>query len=306
MSGGPQTWWFLSRQSSRANLLLLLAAAVWGFAFVAQRAGMEHVGPFTFNAVRFALGSLVLVPFVLRTKGADSSTGGGGRRLRGGQMLLGAAVAGTILAVGSSLQQVGIMTTTAGKAGFITGLYVVIVPVMALLIGQRANRRTWIGALLAVAGLYLLSVRGAFAVSRGDLLVFIGAFFWAGHVLIIGWLSPRSDPLRLACLQFATVSLLSAVCALLFESPEAAAVMAAALPILYAGVMSVGLAFTLQVIAQRTARADHTAIILSLEAPFAALGGWLILSETLSLRGLVGCGLMLTGMIVSQLKANNK
>jgi len=298
-------------QRWQSNLILLLAAAIWGFAFVAQRAGMEHVGPFTFNAIRFALGSAVLVPFILwrgRRRAAapsivdpHSDPAGESRPFPRRTLLLGATLAGLVLCLGSSLQQIGIVTTTAGKAGFITGLYVVIVPLLGLLRGQHASRATWIGAVLAAAGLYLLSIKGAFGISRGDLLVFIGAFFWAGHVQIIGWLSPRSDPFQLACLQFAVVSLLSAVAALVTESFDPAAIQAAGLPILYAGAMSVGVAFTLQVVAQRTARPDHTAIILSLEAAFAVLGGWLFLSESLSLRAGVGCALMLTGMIGSQL-----
>ncbi|MFH1841602.1 MAG: DMT family transporter [bacterium] len=290
-------------QRRQSNLMLLLAAAIWGFAFVAQRAGMEHIGPFTFNAIRFALGSAVLVPFILwrGRQGTGAAAAGQSQPLPRRTVLMGAALAGLVLCLGSSLQQIGIVTTTAGKAGFITGLYVVIVPLLGLLRGQHASRTTWIGAVLAAAGLYLLSIKGAFGISHGDLLVFFGAFFWAGHVHIIGWLSPRSDPFQLACLQFAVVSLLSAVAALLTESFDLASIQAAGLPILYAGAMSVGVAFTLQVVAQRTARPDHTAIILSLEAAFAVLGGWLILSESLSVRAGVGCVLMLTGMIWSQL-----
>ncbi len=294
----PSRWQF--------NLLLLLAAAIWGLAFVAQRVGMQHVGPFTFNAVRFTLGALVLTPFlwVRRSHSGHESGQLAAGVIPGGQLaggvLPGGLLAGAVLFLGSSLQQTGIVTTTAGKAGFITGLYVVIVPIMGLFWRQHTDRETWLGACLAVVGLYLLSVRGTLSIERGDLLVLASAFFWALHVHIIGWLSPRHNPYRLACLQFATCSLLSLAAALLTETIELAAIRAAAGPILYAGLMSVGIAYTLQVIAQRRARPAHAAIILSLETVFAVLGGWLILDESLSARGLTGCVLMLGGMIVSQ------
>ncbi len=291
----------------KSNSLLLLAAAIWGFAFVAQRVGMQFVGPFTFNAVRFALGALVLIPFILRgnrRRGqfpSPEATPGTGRAGSRRELWLGGGLAGLIVFLGASLQQTGLVYTTAGKAGFITGLYVVIVPIMGLAWRQTTDRSTWLGAILATVGLYLLSVRGALTMEIGDLLVLASAFFWAGHVLIIGWLSPRNDPLPLACLQFCTCSLLSLLAALLAESIDLASIVEATVPILYAGVMSVGVAYTLQVVAQRRARPSHAAIILSLEAMFAVLGGWLVLGETLSARGLAGCALMLGGMIVSQL-----
>ncbi len=281
--------------------LLLLTALIWGFAFVAQREGMEHLGPFAFNGVRFALGSLSLLPFLLL----------GGRRcfpLAGNSVshkttVLGGALAGVVLFAGASLQQIGIVYTTAGKAGFITGLYVVIVPILGLLWKRGPGWKTWCGAFLAVAGLYLLSVRGRFAIGRGDLFVLLSAFFWAGHVLVIGWFSLRIIPLKLACLQFATCSILSSVFAIATEVTSLSALIAAAIPLLYAGLLSTGVAYTLQVVAQSRVPAANAAIIMSLEASFAALGGWIMLDERLPLRGLLGCGLMLAGMIISQLDA---
>lgn len=192
------------------------------------------------------------------------------------------------------------MFTTAGKAGFITGLYVVLVPIVGLLWGQKAGWGAWSGALLCVIGLYLLSVTEAFTISRGDLLVLLGALFWTGHVQVVGWLSPRTDPVRLASIQFAVCALLSAVVALAAESPNLAGVLAGAGPILYGGFMSVGLAFTLQVVAQRRAPPAHAAILLSLESVFAALGGSIILGERLGARGAVGCALIFAGMIAAQ------
>jgi drug/metabolite transporter (DMT)-like permease len=282
--------------------LLLLVAAIWGFAFVAQRAGMEHVGPFTFNAVRFALGGIVLLPLIL-LRGRQGPAAGE-ERFPGGikGIRWGGAAAGLILFAGASLQQTGIVYTTAGKAGFITGLYVIIVPLGGLLWRQHIGARSWMGAVLAVAGLYFLSLSGGQRMVRGDLLVLLGAFCWAGHVQLIGWLSPRTDPIRLACLQFLVCSAASLIAAVIFESVIARDLRAAAGPILYAGLLSTGVAYTLQVVAQRRARPSPAAIVLSLEAVFAALGGWLILGEVLSGRELFGCLLMLAGMLLSQIE----
>lgn len=295
----------MKSQTLKSDTFLLTTAAIWGFAFVAQRIGMDYVGPFAFNGVRFFLGSLSLLPLLMIQKwgksGSDpsSSSSPGAKGMPG---LLGGGLAGLILFIGASLQQIGLVYTTAGKAGFITGLYVVIVPVIGLFLGQRTGKATWVGAILAASGLYLLSVTESFSIAPGDLLELIGAFFWAGHVLIIGWLSPRIYPLKLAFYQFATCSALSLLTALIFESLPLYALYQAALPILYGGLLSVGVAYTLQVVAQRNARPSHAAIILSLEAVFAALGGWIVLGETLSLRGMAGCVMMLAGMLSSQLR----
>jgi drug/metabolite transporter (DMT)-like permease len=281
---------------------------------------MQHVGPFTFNGVRFALGALSLLPLirlrgrpvppVVETGRRDPSAGpvpAGGlpASALGGALAsaLGGALAGTVLFLAASLQQVGIVHTTAGKAGFITGLYVVLVPVSGLLWGQRAGPGRWIGVLLAAAGLCLLSVTGRFTVGRGDLLVLLSALFWAAHVQVLGWLSPRSDPIRLSCAQFAVCALLSLLVALAAEPIRLRPLLAAAAPILYGGLGSVGIAYTLQVAAQRRAHPAHAAILLSLESVFAVLGGWLILGEALSPRGLLGCALMLAGMLASQVAA---
>jgi drug/metabolite transporter (DMT)-like permease len=281
--------------SLRAELLLLLTALIWGFAFVAQRVGMEYIGPYLFNAARFALGCLPLIPFVMRNTSGPLTA----HLLRAAP---GSLLAGLFLFIGSSFQQVGLVYTTAGKAGFITGLYVILVPIMGLLLKQRIGLRSWIGALTATVGLYLLSVKPPFSIAYGDALVLISALFWAGHVLIIGHLCRRIDWAALAFLQFLTCSLLSTGIALFTEPIALQPLTDAALPILYAGVLSVGVAYTLQVVAQRKAPASHAAIILSLETVFAAFGGWLLLDETMRLRGLAGCGLMLVGMLVSQLR----
>ena len=279
----------------RSDLLLLVTAAIWGFAFVAQRLGMEHLEPLTFNGVRFLMGSLALVP-VVRWRGRSHAAAPWRQDLRRGTVL------GLVLCGGATLQQWGVVFTTAGKAGFITGLYVVLVPILGLAVGQRTHRRTWVGAALAVGGMYLLTMTGPLRMALGDGLVFIGAFFWASHVLLIGRWATRTDPVRLAALQFGVCGLVSALVGFPLEQPSTGAILATAVPLLYAGLASTAIAYTLQVVAQRHAPPAHAAIILSLEAVFAVLGGMLVLGESLAGRGLIGCALMLAGMIVSQLE----
>lgn len=278
-----------------ADLLLLLVALIWGFGFVAQRAGMEHIGPYAYNGIRFLLGGLCLLPLVLRARPTQRTAP------RPVPLLYAGGTAGLVLFAGASLQQLGIQYTTAGKAGFITGLYVVIVPLIGLLFRQVTGKGTWMGAILAVIGMYLLSIHGAMAINPGDLLVLIGAVFWAAHVLLLGYLSPRTVPVRLAMIQFFVCGLLSLVIALFVETITLTAVREAAFPILYGGIGSVGAGYTLQVVVQRRAQPAHAAILLSLESAFAALGGWWLLNEHLSLRGIIGCALMLAGMLISQL-----
>lgn len=285
----------------RANLLLLLAAVIWGFAFVAQRTGMAFVGPFTFNAVRFLIGGLVLIPFILTLDRQRVSAGREIVPLRNRSLLRGGLIAGTILFAAAALQQQGIAFTTAGKAGFITSLYVVLVPLMGLAIGHHTSRPTWIGALLAVIGLYLLTMQGGFRMAWGDLLVLVAAFLWATHVLLLGRLSPGTDPVKLAFVQFMVCALLSTVAALLVETITLESLRAALPAILYTGILSVGIGYTLQVVGQRHARPAEAAIILSLEAVFAVIGGWLLLDEVLTPRALLGCALMLAGILISQL-----
>jgi drug/metabolite transporter (DMT)-like permease len=275
---------------------------------------MEHIQPFTYNGVRFALGSVSLLPliFLLRRRnrgkvpvkiqGVPASGGGRGAmaRERTGRVWLYGLLCGSVLFAGASLQQVGIVYTTAGKAGFITGLYVVLVPLSGLLWRQKAGWSRWVGAGLALTGLYLLSVTRGFTIAKGDFLVLLSALFWTAHVHLIGWFSPKTDSLLLACIQFAVCSLFSLVVAFAWETVVLEGILRTGIPILYGGLCSVGIAYTLQVVVQKTAHPAHAAIILSLEGAFAVLGGWLVLGEVLSLRGLIGCGLMLAGMIVSQ------
>jgi drug/metabolite transporter (DMT)-like permease len=280
----------------QADLMLMITAAIWGSAFVAQRVGMDHVGPLTFNGIRFALGALVLVPLMRWRNGRNQDREGTLLSL-----IRGGLIAGVVLFAGATLQQVGLVYTTAGKAGFITGLYVIFVPILGLFLGLRLGTGGWFGAGLATLGLYLLSVTESFTLAPGDLWVLIGAVFWAVHVLILSRLSPKLDTIKLACAQFTVCSFLSLIGAVLTETLTPEGLKGAAIPILYGGILSVGTAYTLQVVAQKDAPAIHAAIILSLEAVFSAIFGWLILGEVMNNRGILGCVLMLTGMLIVQL-----
>jgi drug/metabolite transporter (DMT)-like permease len=317
----------MSRTSTiRSDLLLLLAAVIWGFAFVAQRMGMDHIGPFMFNAIRFALGAGVMLG-VIKGMGAWGHGGMGAWRL--GSVEAGdlqpttndqrlttddlrpttsdqrpttiyGILLGLILFAGATFQQAGLVYTTAGNAGFITGLYVILVPVFGIFSGQKAGVNLWGGAIIATVGLYFLSVTESLTMSKGDVLVLIGAVFWAIHVLYTGWLSPRTSALRLAATQYIVCALLSLFSALIFESNTFTGIYNAAIPLLYGGLLSVGIAFTLQIVGQKKAPPAHAAIILSLEAVFAVIGGVIILSETMTDRKWLGCSLMLAGMLLAQ------
>jgi drug/metabolite transporter (DMT)-like permease len=280
-------------------MTLLLAAIIWGFAFVAQRMGMRFLGPFTFNGLRFALGTLVLLPwFAISRRRAKAMVDLGSTRRRGLMM----GLAGLVLFASVNLQQIGLVQTTAGKAGFITGLYVVIVPLLGILRRHRVNGWVWGGCGLALAGLYLLTVKGAFSISMGDGLVLAGAFGWAVHVHVVDWLAARVPPIRIAIVQFSICAALSLVIGGATESIRLAAIRDAGWMIAYAGVLSVGVAYTLQVVGQRRVDPARAGIVLSLEAMFAVLGGWVLLGETLSLQGAAGCALMLAGMMMAQLR----
>lgn len=286
--------------SNRSELLLLITAIIWGFAFVAQRAGMEYIGPFTFNGIRFALGSLVLLPFIIWRKKVQGRHDNNISASKPKPFWIAGIIAGVVLFGGASLQQVGITQTTAGKAGFITGLYVIIVPIIGIFKQQHPGKALWAGALLAVIGMYLLSITGNLKLKNGDFLVFLSAFLWAAHVQVIDFFSGRVDVLKLAALQFAICSIASICIAFITEIITLPSILQASIPILYGGILSVGIAYTLQVVAQQKANPSHAAIILSLETVFAALGGWMILDEKLSARALVGCSLMLGGMLIAQ------
>lgn len=288
----------MRNQALRADLLMLLTAMIWGSAFVAQRLGMDSIGPFLYSGIRFALAALILLPLLpllqYRSRGTPQPA-------LNRHLLVGGSLMGLALALGINLQQAGLLFTSVTNSGFITGLYVIIVPLLGLFIGQKTGLGIWLGASLAVTGMFLLSVGEGFQVASGDWLQLAGAFVWGVHVLLVSFFARRHDPLRLAVVQFAVCGLISLLLAVLFEEIRLDAIIAAGPAILYGGVFGVAIGFTLQVVAQKHAIASHAAIILSLEAVFAAVAGALLLGESLELRGYFGCALMLGGMLLAQL-----
>lgn len=279
-------------------MLLLLTALIWGAAFVAQSAGVEQNGPFTFNTIRMILGGIVLIPCIalfdkmrhvrLGWRSADKN------------LWVGGCLCGVALFTGATLQQFGIQYTSAGKAGFITALYVIFVPLCRLFAGKRPGKLLWGSVALAAAGMYLLCMDGSLALSKGDVLVLLGAFGFTAHILIIDHFSQKVDGVRMSCIQFFVAGALSLVCMFLFETPSVPAILSAWAPILYAGLLSCGVAYTLQVVAQKDTDPTVASLILCLESVFAVLFGWLLLGETLSMKELLGCILMFVAIVLAQ------
>ena len=286
-----------------ADLMMLLAAAIWGFGFIAQKEAMNDMDPLTFNAVRFAIGALTVAPLRLLFPRVEVDGGPPDRRT----LILGGLILGIVVAVASAFQQYGIVGVDAGPAGFITGLYVVFVPIFGLAIGVRTRTATWIGCLLAIAGMWFLGIKPestGFEVDRWAILVLLGAVGWAVQVLIVSRISPRTDPIDLTVLQFGVVAVVTFLAALVFERDGmvnlASSVRGAIWEVLYSGVLAIGIAFFLQIVAQRKSPPAHVAILLSLEALFAAIGGWWLLDEQYDQRTILGCGLMFAGIVASQ------
>lgn len=305
----------MQKNSIKNTGMLFLAALIWGFAFVAQSAGMEYVGPFTFNAVRCIIGSLVLVPVALLYKPEESNGDGtkkstrvedetvkGSWFSRNKTLLLGGVSCGIFLGVATNLQQIGIMTTSVGKAGFLTALYIVLVPIAGMFFKKKCPATVWIGVVCSFAGLYLLCMTGgSFSLATGDLLLLGCAVVFTGHILVIDYFAPKVNGVWMSCIQFLTAGIISAIPMLFTETPTWEGIFAAKLPILYAGVMSCGVAYTLQILGQKNYNPTVAVLILSLESCFSVLGGFLILHETLSVRELCGCALMFAAIILAQL-----
>ena len=293
----------MNNKAIQANLLMLLAAGIWGFAFVAQRVGMETMGPHWFNSLRFFIGVVALVPVVLWIGRNKAKTIDQENELKSSNktLMLGGLAAGFLLFVGATFQQVGLQYTTAGKAGFITGMYIFFVPLIGLFFRMKTGLGTWVGAVVALWGLYLLSINEDFTLSKGDTLQLICAVAFAGHVLMIGYLASKMDTVKLSLIQFFVAGVLAMGLALYSEQLTWEMIASTAVPLLFAGVMSTGIAYTLQTIAQQHAHPSHAAIILSSEGVFAVTGGFLLLNEVLPPKGLLGCGLILAGMLMSQL-----
>lgn len=289
----------MKEKTLQANLLLLLASLIWGFAFVAQKVGANFLGAFTFNGIRFAIGSLSLIPLIIYFNKKSKSTDMV-QTLK--SPVKGGIIAGIVIFVGNSLQQIGLSYTTAGKAAFITAMYIVLVPIFSVFLKRKISKGNWLGVMVAIVGLYFLSITESLTISFGDFLQIGGAICFATHILLIDHLVKKVDGLKLSFIQFATCSILSIFAGVIFETTTLNAIILAAIPLLYGGVCSVGIAYTLQVIGQKNAKPSHASLILSLESVFAAIGGILILNEVLTARIAAGCTLMLAGILLSQLQ----
>lgn len=301
-------------------LLLLLTATIWGVAFVAQRIGMDHVGPFTFNAVRSIIGGLVLLPVIYlldlgQAPSQDGGPSGSGATDKGvgteiknkKDLLLGGVSCGILLCAASNFQQFGVKYSTVGKAGFITACYIILVPVLGLFFKKKCSLAIWGAVAMATAGLYLLCMEGdRFSISKGDLLLLICAVLFSFHILVIDHFSPLADGVKLSCIQFFVCGLLSAAAMLVFERPVLSDILAAWMPILYAGIMSCGVAYTLQIVGQKGMDPTISSLILSLESSISVLAGWAILGQRLNGYQLAGCGAMVVAIVLAQLPAKGE
>lgn len=289
----------MNKKALRSSLLLFLAAFIWGVAFVAQSVGMDYMGPFSFNGARFLMGSLVLVPLVLyRRKFLNGEERHFGSRK---VTLTGGICCGLALCSAALLQQFGILYTTVGKAGFITTLYIIIVPIMGIFLKKKIPGKVWLAAVIAMAGMYLLCMSEGLKLSKGDRFVFICAVLFSIHILVIDYFSPKADGVELSCLQFFTAGVICSILALVFEKPVLSSFIDGIIPLAYAGIMSSGVAYTLQIVGQKDLDPTVASLILSMESVISMLAGWVILGQAMSGRELFGCALVFGAVILVQL-----
>lgn len=317
------------------SLILLLTAAIWGIAFVAQSEGGDAVGPFTFNATRSIIGSLVLIPVIFlldkinpqssstsiegtlqaqeanTVNSSSQSTAGSAKTAspapsgnlftRNKTLILGSIACGICLCLASNFQQLGIQYTSVGKAGFLTACYIIIVPILGLFMKKKCSPFIWVAVVMALIGLYLLCITDGFSIGRGDILVLICAVLFSLHILVIDYFSPKVDGVKMSCIQFLVCGLLTAIPAVILEHPQLSAFHGAWGAILYAGVMSCGVAYTLQIVGQKNMNPTVASLILSLESCISVLAGWIILGQKLSTREIIGCVVMFAAIILAQL-----
>ncbi len=285
------------------SLILLLTATIWGVAFVAQSVGMDYVGGFTFNAVRSIIGSIVLLPVILFLDRQKTPAVRTEEEKKSGQktLLMGGIACGICLCLASNFQQFGIKYTTVGKAGFITACYIVIVPILGLFLKKKCSPYIWGAVVMALIGLYLLCITDGFSIGKGDILVMICAVLFSLHILVIDYFSPKVDGVKMSCIQFLVCGILSGIPALIFENPQISSILAAWQPILYAGVMSCGVAYTLQIVGQKNMNPTVASLILSLESCISVLAGWIILGQSMSRKEILGCVIMFAAIILAQL-----
>lgn len=298
----------MKKGNLRSSALLLLTACIWGVAFVAQSVGMEYVGPFTFNFVRSILGGVVLIPCIFflnrgEKSGSAEKISEEEKKVQRKTLLTGGICCGIALCLATNFQQIGIQYTTVGKAGFITACYIVIVPVIGLFMKKKCSPMIWLSVLLAVVGLYLLCINEQFSIGYGDILVFVCAILFSVHILIVDYFSPKVDGVKMSCIQFLVCGLLSGIAMLFAEQPQLSAVLLAWKPIAYAGIMSCGVGYTLQIVGQKGMDPTIASLILSLESCISVLAGWLLLGQILSMREGLGCVAMFAAIILAQLPA---
>ena len=281
----------------KGNLFLLLAAFIWGTAFVAQLVGMDDLGPFTYCSGRYILGFFAVVIVWFAMRGAREKTKAAGEYFPGWKYGI---CAGLIMFGGTTTQQISMLYTTAGKAAFLTCLYIIFVPLFSVLLKKKIRKENWIGAFLGMAGLYFLCIKDDLSWNIGDMYAFIGAIFWSFHILFIDRYADRADNIEISIGQISVCAVLSTILAFTFEEVHFSSMLNAWFPIFYAGVMSSGVAFTLQIVGQRYAEPSHAALIMSLESVFGALSGWLILGEQMTGLEIFGCCLMMSGMLITQ------
>lgn len=295
------------KQQIKSSLILLLTATIWGVAFVAQSVGMEYIGPFTFNAIRCVLGGLVLIPVILVLK-KKKETGAENQEKEDKKTLWAGGIAcGVILCIASNLQQFGIMEASVGKSGFFTALYIVMIPVIGIFIGKRPGIKLWFCVALAVVGMYLLCMKdGSFTIERADIMLLLCALAFSFHILVVDYFSPKVDGVKMSCIQFFVCGVLSAVGMLFTETPDISNIQAAWLPLLYAGLLSCGVGYTLQIVGQKGINPVIASLIMSLESVISALAGWVILGQVLSPKEILGCVLMFVAIINTQIPIGNK
>lgn len=295
------------KQQIKSSLILLLTATIWGVAFVAQSVGMEYIGPFTFNAIRCVLGGLVLIPVILVLK-KKKETGAENQEKEDKKTLWAGGIAcGVILCIASNLQQFGIMEASVGKSGFFTALYIVMIPVIGIFIGKRPGIKLWFCVALAVVGMYLLCMKdGSFTIERADIMLLLCALAFSVHILVVDYFSPKVDGVKMSCIQFFVCGVLSAVGMLFIETPDISNIQAAWLPLLYAGLLSCGVGYTLQIVGQKGINPVIASLIMSLESVISALAGWVILGQVLSPKEILGCVLMFVAIIITQIPIGNK
>lgn len=291
----------------KGSLMLLITSLIWGTAFVAQSEGMNYVEPFTYNAMRTLLGGVVLIPVIILFRFLDKRNGKEKATFSLKNTVTGGICCGIVLFIASSFQQSGIAQTTAGKAGFVTALYIVIVPLIGIFLHKKMPLRMWLFIAIALAGFWLLCIKQDIGISSGDLLVFFGAIFFAVHITVIDFFNEKNtDGVLMSCIQFFTAGLLMLICMFIFEKPTIPNIVGAGGTILYAGIMSCGVAYTLQILGQKHTNPTLATMLMSLESVFAALSGWLILGEKLSIKEFFGCVLIFAAVILAQLAGTDK